>query len=192
MAGAWQEFSRDVLGFGQLAAMARFDVATLSFVAWDGALTSPGGVNIGTVTQGAGGLSPWLIAADSLPLPTGASTEATLLSMAPLINAYAYRTDTFTGTTTGVTVDTSGTPLKWFSVQVSGTGGVPTLWTVVLEGSLDGVNFSPILTHTNTTGNGSVLWLGSNPATSRYFRSRVTGLTLGPATNIVVSVLGQS
>jgi hypothetical protein len=90
-----------------------------------------------------------------------------------------------------VTVDVSGYPLGYFAVQVKGTGAAATTWDVRLEGSLNGTNFSQILAHTNTTGDGAVLWSGATSSVSRYFRSRCAGLVLGTATNVVVSILGK-
>lgn len=101
------------------------------------------------------------------------------------------RSDTFTGTGNGVTVDASANPHQSFSVQVKGTGAAPTSWTALLEGSLDNANFTTVLTHNQTTGDGVVLWTGSSLSPSRYFRSRVSALVLGGATNIVVTILGM-
>lgn len=103
--------------------------------------------------------------------------------------AYGTRSDVFTGIATGTTHDTSTTPLRVFALQVKGTGAIPTLWTVVLEGSLDGTNFSTLMTHVTATGDGAVLW-ATGAAPVLYLRSRCTALTLGPATNITVTMLG--
>ena len=100
------------------------------------------------------------------------------------------RSDTYSATGNGVTVDVSATPLKSFAVQVIGTGAAASLWDVRLEGSLDNVNFTQILQHTNTTGDGVVLYSGASLYPSLYFRSRCAGLTLGSATNVVVKILG--
>ena len=108
------------------------------------------------------------------------------------ITAFPFRTraDTFTSTTNGTTVDVSTAPLSIFGIQVKGTGGVATTWDVRLEGSLNNIDFSTILTHTQVTGDGIVLWIGALRAPLLYFRSRVAGLVLGPATNVVVTILG--
>ena len=100
------------------------------------------------------------------------------------------RSDTYSATGNGVTVDVSATPLKSFAVQVIGTGAAASLWDIRLEGSLDNVNFTQILQHTNTTGDGVVLYSGATLYPSLYFRSRCAGLTLGAATNVVVKILG--
>ena len=98
--------------------------------------------------------------------------------------------DTFTAVANGTVLDCSNAPFSNFSVQVKGTGAVPTLWSVVLEGTLDMVNYTTILTHTQAIGNGTVLFLGALPSPVLAFRSRVVSLTLGTATNIVVTILG--
>lgn len=95
-------------------------------------------------------------------------------------------------TTTGIgPAHTPPVILKNWAIQVKGTGATPTLWTVVLEGSIDGVNYSPMMTHTQAIGE-VILWSGTNfyPVTS--FRTHVTILTLGSATNITVAVVGIS
>lgn len=99
-------------------------------------------------------------------------------------------TEIFTGVTAGATQDVSSFPHKYFTIQVVGTDAAATAWTVRIEGSLDGVNFSEIAQHTQADGNGAVLWAGANIAASAYFRTNVTVLTLGAATNITVYALG--
>lgn len=102
------------------------------------------------------------------------------------------RSDTYTSTGNGTTVNVSTDPLESFSVQVKGTDAAATTWDVRLEGSLDGTNFTAILTHTNTTGDGVVLFSGTTDSPCLYFRSRCAGLVLGAATNIVVTILGNT
>lgn len=100
------------------------------------------------------------------------------------------RFDTFTVAGNGTVVDCSSNPFSSFSMQTKGTGAIPTLWTVVLEGTLDMVNYTTILTHTQATGDATILFLGALPSPVLAFRSRVVSVTLGTATNIVVTVLG--
>jgi hypothetical protein len=99
--------------------------------------------------------------------------------------------NTFTTTGTGMVLSTSQS-FDQYAIQVQ-IVGIPTLtlWNVVLEGSLDGVNFSTILTSTNILGQG-VIWGSAMIAPSLYIRSRVVSLTLGSATNIIVTILGQT
>lgn len=98
--------------------------------------------------------------------------------------------DTFTVAGNGTVIDCSSEPFSNFSIQAQGTGATPTLWTVVLEGTLDMVNYTTILTHTQATGNAVILFLGALPTPVLAFRARVVSVTLGAATNIVVTVLG--
>lgn len=100
------------------------------------------------------------------------------------------RTDTFTTTASGAVINCTAVPLSAFSIQVKGTAATPTTWDVRLEGSLDGTNFSQILQHTNSTGDAAVLYSGAVLSPSLYIRSRCDTLTLGPATNVVATVLG--
>jgi hypothetical protein len=101
------------------------------------------------------------------------------------------RSDTFTGVANGVTV-ASSEYVKSFSIQATGTGAIPTTWNIRLEGSTDNVNFTTMLTHTNVTGNGILLFSGATLFPVLYFRSRVNSLNLGAATNIVVKILGTT
>jgi len=99
--------------------------------------------------------------------------------------------NTFTTTGTG-TVLTTSLSFDQYALQVQ-VVGTPTLttWIVVLEGSLDGVNYSTILTSTNILGQG-VVWGSAMVAPTLYVRSRVVSLVLGLATNITVTILGQT
>lgn len=112
---------------------------------------------------------------------------------------YGNSTDTFTATGNGATQGNPITnlqlssfffPMSSFSIQVVPTGAV-TSWNVVLEGSLNGVNFDTILTHTNVSpGSGKLVVSGTAQFPVLYFRSRCTALALGAGTDIVVNVLG--
>lgn len=102
------------------------------------------------------------------------------------------RQDTFTGVASGTTIDTSAIPCNRFAIQVKGTGAAPTAWEVVIEGSLNGSQFTIIATHKNTeTTDGAVRWQ-SAATPVKHFRSRCVGLTLGSATNIAVDILGEA
>lgn len=103
------------------------------------------------------------------------------------------RSDTFTATGDGVTVDASDHPLQSFGLQVIGTGDTPSAWTVALQVSLDGTNWVTLLTHSSADSDpiGSFVSNGANLAPSLYLRSNVSALTLGPATNIVVTIVGM-
>jgi len=99
-------------------------------------------------------------------------------------------TDTFTTTGIGATY-TPSISYRSFALQVKGTGATPTLWTVILEGSIDGVNFSTIMTHTQAILE-TILWTGTNFYPIIAYRVRTPVLTLGGASNIVVTLLGTT
>lgn len=102
------------------------------------------------------------------------------------------RSDTFTVTGNGTTVDCSRNPVKNFSILVKMTGAV-TSWDVRLEGSNDNTNFTTILTHTNVApGDGLMIFSGATMSPVLYFRARAAGLVLGAGTNVVVTSLGMN
>lgn len=98
------------------------------------------------------------------------------------------RQDTYTGTGAGTIISLTDNPTKVHAIQVKGTGAAATSWTVLLEGSLDGVNFSTVLTHNATDG--STVFSGTALNACKYIRSNCTALSLGSASNIVVTILG--
>lgn len=97
--------------------------------------------------------------------------------------------DTFTVAANGTIVDARSTPVKYFSVQVKGTGAAATAWSVVVEGSLNGVQFTTLLTHGTADGDGATKPLSVATPCS-YFRARLVSVTLGSATDVKASVLG--
>lgn len=100
------------------------------------------------------------------------------------------RSDTYTTAANGTAVDVSAQGFSAFAIGVKGTGAAATAWNVVIEGSIDGTNYSTIATHVNTVHtDGQVLWVGANRP-CLYFRSRCVSVTLGSATNIVATILG--
>lgn len=103
---------------------------------------------------------------------------------------FATRADTYTTADDGTTVDRSTAPVSKFALQVVGTGDVPIAWDVRLEGSLDGTNWVEILRHTSSDGNKAIISTPS-PFPVLYLRSRCEALTLGLATNVVVTLLGM-
>jgi hypothetical protein len=109
----------------------------------------------------------------------------------PVSLHHATRSDTFTGAGSGATIDVSTRAVSAFAIQVTGTGATPTAWNVVLEASLDGVTFTTVVTATQADGDGKTRWTGAIRFPALYFRSRCVSLTLGSATNIVVTILGM-
>ena len=80
---------------------------------------------------------------------------------------------------------------KRYSIQVAGDAVAATAWSVDLEGSLNGVNFDTILTHTTGTGDGKVMYSGAEVYPAKYIRSNLASLTLGSATKLKVYILGS-
>jgi len=95
--------------------------------------------------------------------------------------------ETFAAATAGEAIPSS-LLLRRFSLQVVGSPVAADSWMVVIEGSLDGTNFSPILTH--ATGDGSdISFSGALVFPSAYIRLRVAALNLGVATSLIVNGL---
>jgi hypothetical protein len=95
--------------------------------------------------------------------------------------------DTYTVPAAGHTV-AFPFPLRVFTVEVCSTDAPATSWTVNVQGSLDGINFTDILPHGGTdcavdSTHGSIYPV-------RFLRSNCTALSLGGATNIVVTIVG--
>lgn len=105
-------------------------------------------------------------------------------------STFGTRSDTFTATGSGTTVDSHLAPVKYFSLSVAETGTV-TSWTVVLECSLDDTTFTTVLTHTNTSGSGATVFGGTTAFPCLYFRSRASAITLGAGTNVIATILGM-
>jgi hypothetical protein len=102
------------------------------------------------------------------------------------------RSDTFTVAANGTAVDVSEVPCNLFAIQVKGTTATPTAWSVVLEGSLNGTQYTTILTHTSTEhSDGATIWKLDGPPI-KYFRSRLVSITLGSATNVIATIIGQA
>lgn len=125
---------------------------------------------------------------------TRGTKQTVTAGLAGLVTPYfGTRSDVFTtagGAANGTTVDVSANPVKFFALQVVKSGAV-TVWDVRLEGSIDGTNFTTILTHTNATGDLLTVWQaagGLNPV--RYFRARLVSITGG--TNVTAYIVGMN
>lgn len=95
--------------------------------------------------------------------------------------------DTTTGAHLGVAAP-GGTPFATYGIQVKGTGGAASSWSVTLEGSLDNTNWTVLITHAATDG--STVWeTTGKPCT--FMRANVGSLTLGgSATAIHTEIIG--
>lgn len=101
------------------------------------------------------------------------------------------RSDTYTTTASGTTVNVAAIGKSSFGIQVKGTGAAASVWAVALEVSLDGTNFAVLETHSSADGDtdGSIIW-SSLDTPALYFRSRCTSVTLGSATDIIATIIG--
>jgi hypothetical protein len=81
---------------------------------------------------------------------------------------------------------------KSMALCVKGTGGAAAAWSALLEGSLDGANWTSILTHIQgANADGATVWTGAGlyyPV--NYLRTRLVSVTLTGATALVISALG--
>lgn len=113
----------------------------------------------------------------------------------PVGTYFSTRSDTYTTTANGTQVDVSVKPCSKFSLQVKGTGAAATAWNIILEGSLDGTNYTQIIQHSSANAlgadtDGATVWTVAGPFL--YFRSRSAAtLTLGSATNVVATIVGM-
>lgn len=114
----------------------------------------------------------------------------------PTVPAFGTRSDTYTVAANGTTVDVSLRPVRRFALQVKGTGATPTAWNAVLEGSLNNTQFTAILEHSNAgefrnAADGETVYFDT-AVPWLYFRSRLVSITLGSATNVVATIVGQA
>lgn len=114
----------------------------------------------------------------------------------PTVPAFGTRSDTYTTAANGTTVDVSARPVRRFALQVKGTGAAATAWNVVLEGSLNNSQFTTLLEHSNAgefrnAADGETVYFDT-AVPWLYFRSRLVSITLGSATNVVATIVGQA
>jgi len=96
-------------------------------------------------------------------------------------------TGDFTSATAGATQDATAAPVSKFSLQVTADGTM-TAWTVVVETSNDGSDFTTsILTHNATLG--SMVFVADKPAL--YWRVHCTTFTPNTATKVTASVVAM-
>lgn len=79
-----------------------------------------------------------------------------------------------------------GGPFATYAISVKGVAAAATSWTAVLEGSLDGLNWTAVLTHNATDG--STAWETTGKP-CLFVRLNVTALSLGSATSVGVIVV---
>lgn len=84
-------------------------------------------------------------------------------------------------------------PFSKFSIHVKATGVAATAWDIRLEASLDGTSYDIttnnwILQHTNVDADNTIKH-SVNSKLAKAIRINVSGLTLAPATNLVITVV---
>jgi hypothetical protein len=72
-----------------------------------------------------------------------------------------------------------------FALQVSTPSGVITSWSVTLEGSIDGVNWTILITHAANIG--TTQWAVDKPVS--FVRVNVGAVSLGTAPSIAVGLI---
>lgn len=102
-----------------------------------------------------------------------------------MAGTFYQKSDDFVAASSGASVSVDASTDGTYSLSVNETGGAATSWTVVLEGSLDGTNWTTLITHARTDGVGVMKW----PADAirrpvRYLRARCSAVVLGAATKI--------
>lgn len=118
--------------------------------------------------------------------------ESELIAIAAALGAPQTRQETFITTATGATQDCSASPKKSFSLQATKTGSI-TSWTILLEGSIDGVTFTTILTHTNVApGDGAIIASGATITPVKYWRLRSSAFSIGTGTNVIATGLAMN
>lgn len=151
-----------------------------------------------TIHKGAGGTNDPKTQVMQLCKGGSGSTESLITDTNPMptVPAFGTRSDTYTTAANGTTVDMSARPCRRFALQVKGTGAAASAWNVVVEGSLNNAQFTTILEHSNAgtvynAADGETVYFDTN-APWLYFRSRLVSITLGSATNVVATIVGQS
>lgn len=83
-------------------------------------------------------------------------------------------------------------PVKFYSLQVRGSTGTVTAWDVRLEISIDGVNFSPVVSHQTTDGNGAIKTSTSAPYgfPATFMRIRTNSIDTSTVKSLVINAIG--
>lgn len=108
--------------------------------------------------------------------------------------AMATRQDAHSSQGDGTAIDVSTLGMSKFGLQVKGTGAAASAWDVRLRVSLDGTNYTDLLQHSSEGGDadGAVKYApGGAQYPALYFRSRCESVTLGSASDIVVTIVGM-
>jgi hypothetical protein len=79
-------------------------------------------------------------------------------------------------------------PFSRYAIQVKGVGAAATSWTAILEGSLDSVNWTTLISH--TTPDGATQWAVDKHCT--FMRLNLSTLVLGSATAVNVYITASN
>ena len=79
-------------------------------------------------------------------------------------------------------------PLKTFSFEVKCLTAVATAWSVTLQGQIDGTNYTVLITHANTDGDGKILFTVDKPVLG--IKINLGSITAGSCTGFNYTVLG--
>lgn len=94
---------------------------------------------------------------------------------------------TATGAKAAVRNDTGA---KFFTIQVKGRAAGATAWTVDVQGSLNGTEWTTIVSHGTADADGTVKNSGATPWPVLYIRINTTALTIGSAAVLDIKVNG--
>lgn len=123
--------------------------------------------------------------------PVSGTLSINNFPISQIVNStFQTQTDVFGSPANGSTINATSAPLKSYSLQVVISGTV-SVWDVRLEGSLDNVNFTQILQHTNTTGDGITVFSGSLLSPCTYIRARCAGFTGLGGSSLTSIILGS-
>lgn len=102
----------------------------------------------------------------------------------PLYMAYSQTT---TGASSSLKNDSGA---KFFTIQVKGRAAGATSWTVNLEGSNNGTNWSTIVSHGTVDTDGVIKNSGATPWPAAFLRLHVSSVTMGSAGYLDIYVNG--
>jgi len=103
--------------------------------------------------------------------------------------SYQIMSEDFTATGNGTPLDMTLSPQNMYALQVVVPSGIPVLWTVILEGSLDGLNWDTLISHTEALGIAKIVFSPSPPTS--WMRFRVPVLSLGTSSKITAYALAM-
>ncbi len=95
----------------------------------------------------------------------------------------------FTANGNSPTQNIQSRPCSKVAVQVKGVGAAATAWTVTVDTSLDGTNFTALVTHNTATTDGVIVYAVDKPFS--FYKLQMAGINLAPATAVDVYMVGM-